>query len=210
MGTHSILPALLDATEGGLEIKLRLVRPWNTPIHLDVVDGIFAKPTSAKGVGLRSVPAHSVVHLMVHDPVNYFPWAQETGFETIIAHIEGNPVLPTTQACPKGMKIFAAIKEGTALPQIEPWIPYINGIHIMMGPLGTYGSAFQPAMLDRVSEAHHRWPELPISCDVGLNPKTIPQVFAAGASMAVVGSFLFKSKNPDEQWAKLGELLKKL
>lgn len=210
MAKHNIFPALLDATELGLEKKLQLVRSWRTPIHLDIVDGNFAEPRSATGRGIQKVPAGSAVHLMVKHPETYFSWANQVGFRWIITHIEGAAPKRILGQAPRSIEFSAAIKSTTPLTKLRQWMPHVSGVHVMMGPIGSYGGVFHPRMVKRIAEIHRLWPRISISCDVGLNPDTIPLVFAAGARTAVVGSYIFKSALPKKQWQRLQLLKKKL
>jgi len=69
--------------------------------------------------------------------------------------------------------------------------PDLNSVVVMSVKCGASGQAFNPSALEKVKQIKKKYPNLRIIVDGGINVKNIASVRDAGASVAVVGNFLY-------------------
>ena len=188
-----VLPAILASTESELEERLGLVRSWKTPVHLDIVDGRFARPKSASGLTLGKLPAGSEVHLMVRQPLLWKKAILQWHPKTVLLHVESTSVAAMVSWLKtRGIQARLAINTTTTVTAITPFAKKISGVHVMMGPIGKYGSALEPEMWLRVKYFAEAFPRGVISVDVGINPSSWKTAQQYGALQASVISFFSK------------------
>lgn len=203
MAKSRVLPAILASTESELEERLGLVRAWKTPVHLDIVDGRFARPKSAFGLTLGKLPAGSEAHLMVRQPFLWKKAILQWRPKTVLLHVESSSVKAMIAWATKHkMNVRLALKTTTPISAMTPFIKNISGVHVMLGSIGKYGSVLEEEMWLRVKYFAEAAPRGTISVDVGITPATWKIAQRYGATHASVGSYLFSQKNPSLRWKK--------
>lgn len=201
MAKPKVFPALLARTESELEERLALVRSWKTPVHLDIVDGRFARPKSASGSSLSKLPIGSEVHLMVRQPTLWKAAIRRWQPKAVILHSESDAVSGVISWLKQqGIHVRIALKTTTPVSALAPFVKKIDGVHVMMGPIGSYGGVLEAEMWLRVKYFAETLPRGTISVDVGMTPATWKIAQRYGATLASVGSFLFAAKNPSTRW----------
>lgn len=211
MGKRKIIPTLLESDEADLVAHFSQLKKWKTALHLDITDGVFARPRSAQATKLTRLPSGSEVHLMVKSPLTYAPLLLSLKPGTVILHVESHSLDSMITSCRKhGFQVRLAIKTSTQTNRLDRFAAQVDGFHVLLGPLGSYGGKCNPRMVARVRKLHRRYPKQLLSADVGITESHLPSLAEAGVSVFCVGSAIHQAKNPKGQWAKMQHQLRKL
>jgi len=96
----------------------------------------------------------------------------------------------------------------TPVASVEEVLPYIDLLLLMTVDPGYGAQAFIPSMLEKIKKARTLLDEKGLSCELevdgGINSEIAPQVVAAGATVLVAGTAVFK------QGGEIGAALKAL
>ena len=79
-----------------------------------------------------------------------------------------------------GMKAGLALKPGTLVDAVFPFLDAVHMVLIMTVEPGFGGQEFMPAMMQKVATLRAMRPRLNIQVDGGLGPKNIAQAAEAG------------------------------
>lgn len=195
-----------------IEKKIDLVKPVAKTIHIDVVDGKFAKnKTFADPEPFARYTKDFIfeVHLMVHNPLAYLkPWA-DAGFQRFIGQVEHmhNQEEFVAQAQLLG-EVGLAIDKQTTVDDIKVSLEDLDCFLVMTIQAGMSGQTFEEPLLEKVKQLREKHATLPIEVDGGINDETIGIAAAAGANKFVATSFLFNNvESPDKQFQLLQEKL---
>ena len=94
-----------------------------------------------------------------------------------------------------GMQVGVALKPGTSVEAVAPFIALVDMVLVMTVEPGFGGQSFMPNMMPKVVSLRDSYPKLDIQVDGGLSPKTIDVAAKAGANIIVAGSAVFKVKD---------------
>jgi len=172
--------------------------------HLDIMDGHFV-PNLTFGPhvikALRPLTKKTFdVHLMVTDPAHWVDAFADAGANLISFHAElkiDHAALANTIRN-KNIKAGLAFNPGTDLSAVdESLFAQIDQILIMTVNPGFGGQAFidQSAKIKQAAALRHKYPQLDIMIDGGINPETAKTVRNAGATILVSGNALLKSND---------------
>ncbi len=172
-------------------------------IHIDVMDGTFV-PNISFGIPiveavrkLTRLPLD--VHLMIVQPERHVKSFVDAGADRLTVHLE---------ICPHLHRVVQQIREAGAKPAIainphvpvlltEDILPFVDMVLVMTVNPGYGGQAFIPESLGRISRLHALIEQLPrpveIEVDGGIDERTTPLVVAAGASVLVAGTSVFRA-----------------
>jgi ribulose-phosphate 3-epimerase len=135
-------------------------------------------------------------HLMVTEPAKWVIPLQAAGSSSFTFHLEST--LPDNdvhkmiqQIRDAGMKVGIAIKPGTPVDALLPYIADIDLALIMTVEPGFSGQKFMADMMPKVKALRELYPALHIQVDGGLSPDTIEAAAAAGANVIVAASAIF-------------------
>lgn len=171
-------------------------------IHVDVMDGHFV-PNITIGplivealAGLR--PAVLDVHLMITRPERYLADFAKAGATILTVHQEACPHLHRTVEAIRelGVRPGVALNPATPLVMVEEILPLIDLLLIMSVNPGFGGQAYIPASTAKISRARQLLDGLGSAADLevdgGIKPANASQIVAAGATVLVAGSAIFK------------------
>ena len=176
-------------------------------IHIDVMDGHFVPNLTFGAPVVKDIRKYSDkifdCHLMVENPDDYIDPFVDAGADIISVHPEACPHYHRTLQSirEKGKKAGLAINPATSLDVLDHVMGVVDLILIMTVNPGFGGQKFMD-LSDKITaasekiKASNRMIELEV--DGGINPDTAPRVIAAGASVLVAGSAVFK----DEHYAE--------
>lgn len=181
-------------------------------IHLDVMDGAFVPNISFGAPVINSIRKHTDlpldVHLMIDRPHRYLKDfitdADYLGF-----HYEaGSDVTELLKAIKaENKKTCLTIKPATEAEQIFEFLPLCDMVLIMSVEPGFGGQKFMPMALDKIKTlsefAKLKGLNYDIEVDGGINGETAPLAIEAGATVLVVGSYLFSA---DDMCSRVKEI----
>ena len=210
-----IAPSILSADFA--ELKTEVKRVANAPyLHIDIMDGQFVDNLTFGPNVVKALRPHSSqvfdCHLMVINPEKYIKAFAQAGADIIGVHIEATAHIHRvlSQIKQAGVKAEVVINPGTPVAAIKEVSPLVDQVLVMTVDPGFGGRAFLTETVSKVKElAQLRLQaglQFEIEVDGGVNADTIKTVTAAGADVAVAGSFVFGSDDPAKQVALLKEL----
>lgn len=210
-----IAPSILSADFA--ELKTEVKRVTNAPyLHIDIMDGQFVDNLTFGPNVVKALRPHSSqvfdCHLMVINPEKYIKAFAQAGADIIGVHIEATAHIHRvlSQIKQAGVKAEVVINPGTPVAAIKEVLPLVDQVLVMTVDPGFGGQAFLSETVSKVKElAQLRLQaglQFEIEVDGGVNADTIKTVTAAGADVAVAGSFVFGSDDPAKQVALLKEL----
>jgi ribulose-phosphate 3-epimerase len=210
-----IAPSILnsDFLHLGKEIKMinESASDW---IHMDVMDGSFVPNISFGIPVVESVSSISQkpldVHLMIVNPEKYLEDFKNAGAAILNVHYEAcreNLVEVIEEIRRIGCKAAFTINPDTEVSDVLEYVHLVDMVLVMSVFPGFGGQKFIEATYDRISQLksyieEHQLETL-IQVDGGVNDKNAGKLYAAGADVLVVGSFIFRSESPVETIANI-------
>ena len=213
----TLVPSILSADLTRLGEHLDAVkRAGVTWVSVDVMDGHFV-PNLSFGPDFVKVAKKAGffvdAHLMVSNPETVYPWFIEAKADIVSVHLEACRDAAKTLAEIKrhGAKPGLAIKPGTPVEQMLPYLDLIGMALVMTVEPGFGGQKFMPDMMPKVEtlrrERDARGLDFWIQVDGGINKDTIGVAAKAGADSIVAGSAVFAAPDPS---AAARELMSKI
>jgi len=209
MGNVKIAPSMLAADFANLERDVQLVNQSQADwFHMDIMDGVFVPNISFGMPVLKAMARHANkpldVHLMIVDPDRYIQTFADLGAAVLTVHAEACSHLHRTVQAIKaaGMQAGVALNPHTPISVLEDIISDIDLICVMSVNPGFGGQQFIENTYDKVRRlrvlANAKKSEVLIEIDGGVTSENAAALVQAGADVLVVGSFVFKSKNPSQ------------
>ena len=201
-----ISASILNSDLANLEYELTRAEDSGADmLHLDVMDGVFTESITFGDYVVAKLRPHTALpfdtHLMVSDPTKLIPLFAAAGSDIITIHAESNCEVENCLAHIKslGKKAGLSVNPETDVKMLFPYLKLCDMVLIMSVKPGAGGQKFKDDSLSKIkavrAEADRLSLNLDIEVDGGINPETAPLIFAAGANIAVVGTYLFKSDN---------------
>ena len=203
-----IAPSILSANFLHLEKDVEMVNKYADLFHLDIMDGTFVPNISFGFPVVEAIAKKAAkpldVHLMIVNPQKYVERFAKAGAALISFHYEAEleesgEVIRQIKAL--GVKAGIVINPDCPVEKIFPYLDQVDFVLIMSVFAGFGGQKFIPESLDRIRAVKAQLrrigrPEVPIEVDGGVGPGNAAQVIAAGATMLVAGSAVFKAEDP--------------
>lgn len=209
-----ISPSILSADFSRLAQEVAAVETGGAQmLHIDVMDGHFVPNISFGACVVASLrPVTGLlfdVHLMISDPLRYAPSFAKAGADMITFHYEScaDPQQTVDAIRQMGLKVGMAIKPGTDVSVLDPFLPQLDMALVMTVEPGFGGQKFMPEMMPKVSclrqwaQAHDS--KLWIQVDGGIDRNTARTAAQAGADVLVAGSAVFGAADRGEAIAQI-------
>ena len=203
-----IAPSMLSADFLHLEKDVEMVNRYADIFHLDIMDGTFV-PNISFGFPVVEAIARKAakpldVHLMIVHPEKYIERFAKAGAAYISFHYEAAleqsaGIIAQIQAL--GVKAGIVINPDCPVEKIFPLLPKVDFVLIMSVFAGFGGQKFIPESIERIKAVRAQLDSLgrqdvPIEVDGGVGAGNAADVVAAGATMLVAGSAVFKAEDP--------------
>jgi ribulose-phosphate 3-epimerase len=176
-------------------------------IHVDVMDGhfvpnlTFGLPVVQRMQEISKLPLD--VHLMIENPDLWAPKYAALGVFSVTVHYEAclDPIKIAKDIKATGSRAGIAIKPGTALEELVPFIDAYDQILIMSVEPGFGGQSFIEASVAKVQEASEllAGKDIWLQIDGGVDETNIARLAKAGVNTFVAGSAVFKAKDRNAQ-----------
>ena len=210
-----IAPSILSADFLHLEQDVEMVNRYADLFHLDIMDGTFVPNISFRFPVVEAIAKKAEkpldVHLMIVHPEKYVERFARAGAALISFHYEAareNAAEVIDLIHAQGVQAGIVINPDCPVEAIFPYLDSVDFVLIMSVFAGFGGQKFIPESLDRIRAVRAELdrlgrPEVPVEVDGGVGPGNAAELVAAGASILVAGSAVFKAENPARAIAQM-------
>ena len=203
-----IVPAIIAKDFDDFKDKENKIRGNTDWVHLDVVDGKFAKNTSwGDPEVLRDydTDAFISVHLMVENPEEQIEaWAGSSPRRIFFHHESTDKHEEIIRICKEyETSVGIALKLETSEDVLKEWADKIDAVLLLGVDPGFYGSDFSDRVYAKIHQVRAQYPDMTIVVDGGMNPERAKKAVDIGADFVVVGSYIYESDDPKEALEEL-------
>jgi ribulose-phosphate 3-epimerase len=201
-----IAPSILSADFANLSASVQAAEAGGADyIHIDVMDGHFVPNITLGPLVVAAVRRATRlpldVHLMIETPERYLADFADAGASILTVHVETCPHLHRTiqQIVELGVEPGVTLNPATSLETLWEILPFVKQVLVMTVNPGFGGQGYIETMTDKVSRlaalARQRGLEPDIEVDGGIDTSTAPTVVAAGATVLVAGTAVYRHPN---------------
>ena len=206
---HFIAPSILSSDFANLKDECVMLNNSEADwYHIDVMDGVFVPNLTFGMPVIKAIKKHATktfdVHLMIVEPDKFIDDFAEAGADILTVHYEACPHLHRSIQRIKsaGMKAGVALNPHTNINLLADIITDIDLVCIMSVNPGFGGQSFIENTYNKVKELKalitDKQSQALIEIDGGVTDKNARKLLDCGADVLVAGSFVFKSKNPNQ------------
>ncbi len=204
-----VAPSMLAADFGNMAAEVKNIEKWGADIvHADVMDGVYV-PNITFGMPMvkafkqnSNLPVDA--HLMITKPEKYVGKFCDAGADIVTFHPDASDdvqgALDIIKS--KGKKCGLVVNADVDFDVVKPYLSKIDMLVIMTVQAGFGGQSFMPQCLEKaklgtIEREKHGYKYL-IEVDGGVSEKNIALLKDVGVDVAVAGSSVFKSENPQK------------
>ncbi|MBQ3700298.1 MAG: ribulose-phosphate 3-epimerase [Prevotella sp.] len=204
-----VSPSLLAADFLHLDNELEMINRSEAEwLHLDVMDGVFV-PNISFGFPVLEAVARKCkkqldVHYMIVHPEQYIKQTAKLGAMMMNVHVEACTHLHRTvqEIHDAGMKAGVTLNPSSPVSLLEDIICDVDMVLLMSVNPGFGGQQFIENTIQKVKRLRQlitdHGSKALIEVDGGVQGETAPRLVAAGVDVLVSGSYVFKSKTPEQ------------
>ncbi|MGH1362908.1 MAG: ribulose-phosphate 3-epimerase [Calditrichia bacterium] len=205
MANFKLLPSILAADHGRFLEEVASTGDQIDSLHIDVMDGHFVPNITFGPKVVASLKANTSymldVHLMIDQVDLYTPLFAEAGADIITIHQEATRHLHRSLDLIRShnVKVGVAVNPATSLDTLKWILDDVDLVLIMSVNPGFGGQSFIEASLEKIRALdemrRNRRLSFVIEVDGGVDMRTAPLVYEAGADYLVAGSAIFGKKD---------------
>jgi ribulose-phosphate 3-epimerase len=217
-----LAPSILSADFANLSTQLRATyRAGIRWLHLDIMDRHFVPNLTFGAPVVKALrPIHAGfyfdAHIMVSNPGDHVEDLAAAGCQCVTFHEEaaGDRTAEILRAIrARGMHAGLAIKPGTPVEAMEPYLDQLDLALIMTVEPGFGGQALIPHCLTKVRQlrrqrSEHSQYRYLIQVDGGINEKTVGLATSAGADVLVAGNAVYNGSPIPDNVSHLQSLMR--
>jgi ribulose-phosphate 3-epimerase len=207
-----VAPSILAADFGRLRAQVEeVVAAGASVIHVDVMDGHFVPPITFGPIAVEALADLGVtldVHLMIERPERQIEAFAKAGAHNISIHAEATPHVhyALEEIRRHGCRAGLAVNPGTP-PEVFGEVAPDIALCMTVNP-GWGGQAFIPASLDKIRRIRALVGDAAdVEVDGGVDTSTAGPCAAAGATLLVAGSAVFRSEDPGAAYQEIAACL---
>ena len=198
-----IAPSILAADPLNLERDARRMMEAGADwLHVDVMDAHFVHNLAFSPEVVRrlreisSIPLD--VHLMMDHPERYLDVFLDAGADVLTIHAEvaGDIGQMLDKIRRRGARAGLALKPGTGLSAVMPFLSHSDLILTMTVEPGFGGQKLNEAVPEKIAELRMRGYTGEIEADGGVKESNLEMLIEKGLSVAVMGTAIYRDDAP--------------
>ena len=197
---QKVIPAILTNDAQKLQEQLEALKDQSHWVHIDIMDGTFVPAVSINLVELKEANQlfNLEIHLMVKEPEKYFEDCNAIGAKRVYFHLTGtkDPVAVLLSMKQYQFERGIAINPETTIDQLAPYARNIDSVLLLSIVPGAQGNTFIPEVAKKILEIKTLNEKILIGMDGGIGKANIQDIFTKGADYVVLGSAVWKAKDP--------------
>lgn len=203
-----IIPGIFEVDNKKAQEELNVVGSIAPKIQLDMADGVLVDGKTFLDLSFindLSINAEIQLHLMVQKPeillLKLPPVIRDICIQAE-AYMYRMPAMDSFVEVleTRGLRMGLSFNLKTPLDILDDYLKEVDYVQLMSINPGGQGRPFEMKILDRISEFKEKFPDKFLQVDGGINPNTMDMVVEAGVDAVVVGSGLFKTADPKQQY----------
>ncbi|MGN0794392.1 MAG: ribulose-phosphate 3-epimerase [Aristaeellaceae bacterium] len=199
-----VAPSILAADLLNMERDVqRMIDAGTDWLHVDIMDAHFVpnlsySPALVAALHKRFPALPLDVHLMMDNPERYVDVFCDAGAAVLTIHVEipGDAAAVLRHIRARGVMAGLSVKPGTAAEEIRDLLPLADMVLVMTVEPGFGGQRFNADMLGKLDDLRRMGYAGLLEADGGVSMKNAAVLRAHGLDVAVMGTAMFGSANP--------------